>query len=269
MRLEYDNFILARVGYNPKYKKNVSWEELKNSFSLYKRIPMIVAGGDHYGPIDPNNTIGFVDAEIDDVNQVINGVPTFFNNKFEKIPAEIQQMLAHKKHVPASLGYEPFGDVRKIDHIAIGVKSPVFEDIGFNAENSFQYEETEGMNKPAEEGTDAPAEPKQAAFVTKEDFLSFKNEVLEAIKAQQAPPKPEATEEVEAMEPEEDDEEIQEPPEEVPAVQQPKPKVEPERKLPRETESKTIHGMFKVDGDTRIISQPLGGTTKKQSQDQQ
>lgn len=263
MIIDYDNFILARPGYNEKYNREVSWEELKKTFLLYKRIPMIVAGGSHMGAIDPNNAIGFIDAKIDEAEQIIRGEPVFYNEKFEDIPPEIQQMLAHKKLVPASLGYERFNTMCKMDHVAIGVKSPVFEDVGFNAESNFHYEETEGINnEEAEPEQKAPEPPK---------LITFTEEQFEKLMSRIGSPPVEAPTQTPAeavtAEKEEEPEEIEAPPpaEEQP-VSQPKPLVEPERvikKEPTKTPSTTTDGLFEIPEGTKIISTPIGKPKEK------
>jgi len=267
MNIEYDNFILARAGYNKKLGKQVTWDELKKSFLLYKRIPMIVAGGDHYGPIDPNKAIGFVDAKFDDERQVVRGEPVFYQERFDTIPAAIQNKLAHKERVHASLGYEPYDSIRKIDHIAIGVDSPVFPDIGFNAESTFVYEETDGMNNPPDEH-EQQEDPKQAQFVTLEQFEQFKTELFERL--QPSTPQ-EATAEVDTVETTEEpttEQQTEEPPKEPLTVSQPKPKVEPERVIPKAQPqtNTTGDGLFVLKEGTRVISSQIGRPLDKQTE---
>jgi hypothetical protein len=259
MKLEED-MILAKPGYNEKYKDNVTWEQLKNSFTLYKRIPMIVAGGSHSGPIDPNEAVGFVDAKIDEENQIIRGEPVFYDEKFESVPAEIQRRLLYKEFVPASLGYQLFKDLRKVDHIAIGVESPVFKDIGFHAEDKFRYEETEGINKQEQQPKSeesisklkAEDSPKPLVTFTQEQF----DQLLESIRGLiPAPPQvvEETIEEVERLE---------EPPAEA-TIPQPKPEIEPERVIPRDTGGGTDarDGGWYTDPTTgrRVLSWRIAG----------
>ena len=261
MIIDYENFVLARPGWNEKYKREVTWEELKKTFLLYKRIPMIVAGGSHFGGIDPNEAIGFIDAKIHDDEQIIRGEPVFFDERFEEVPAEVQQMLAHKKFVPASLGYEPYENMRKLDHVLIGAKSPVFKDVGFNAETTFQYEETEGINN---EDPKEPSETKTVEFVSMEVFEQFKKELFEEMKKETPIETPE--EEVMVEKQEEPEEEIQEPPAEVPTVSQPKPKVEPERVIKREQSSQEVSsdGLFTINDGSKVISHPIGKPQEKE-----
>jgi len=249
--------VLARTGYNPKLKREVTWEELKRTFTLYKRIPMIVAGGiEHHNPIDPNLAVGHVDAKIYDDEQVIRGVPTWYKERFKDIPNEIQKKLASKERIYASLGYQPFDNIRKVDHILIGAESPLFPDIGFNAESGLIYEETEGMNNEEE----AKKEPDIAEIVRTEMDKQFK--LWKETFFPQKEKEPQVSQEETAVEEHTTVEEIQEPLfAEEPQDSQPTPQIEPERTLPR-THTKptrtTSDGMFELDG-TRIISTPLGG----------
>ena len=234
-------------------------KELKKTFLLYKRIPMIVAGGSHHGPIDPNDAVGFIDAKIHDDEQIIRGEPVFFDERFQDVPAEVQQMLAHKKYVPASLGYEPFENMRKLDHVMIGLKSPVFEDIGFNAESNFHYEETEGINN---EDPKEPSETKPVEFVSMEQFEQFKKELFESMKKETPPETSE--EEVTVEKPVE--EEIEVAPVEEPTVSQPKPLVEPERVIKREQSSQEVSsdGLFTTVDGSKTISYPIGKPQEKE-----
>jgi len=255
MKIPVRDFIIARPGYNEKYKRDVTWDELRRTFLLYKRIPMIVAAGDtkrHHLPIDPNDAIGFVDIKIDDDSQMIRGDdPVVYDEKIEALPADLQQKLINKEFIHASLGYEPFENIRKVDHILIGANRPVFEDIGFHAEedNAFYYEETEGINK--EEPAKDPEEPK-LNYISREDFDKFQKEIfdrLDALKPQEA-----VTETVE-----EATEEEEEPvPEAEPPAPQTKPLVESSRIIPKEQpKNVTSDGMFVLDG-MKVISSPLG-----------
>ncbi|MHA2068844.1 MAG: hypothetical protein ACXABY_31160 [Candidatus Thorarchaeota archaeon] len=253
MKIESE-IILARPGYNKKFKREVTWEELKRTFLLYKRIPMIIAGGSHFGPIDPNDAIGFVDAKIDEQEQVIRGDdPVFFKETFDKVPAEIQRKLINKEHIFASLGYEPFQDIRKVDHLLIGAERPLFQDIGFNAEEEekFHYEETDGINKeevPEEEKpTDSIAELRAEIKELKELFIES-----------QKPKEPEPPQETPVEEVIEE-KKIEEPPEEEPTDPQPKPKVEPERTIAKEVTKTSSDGLFSDTG-ARVIKTPLAGS---------
>lgn len=253
MNIEYDNFILARPGHNAKYNRDVSWDELRRTFLLYKRIPMIVAGGDHFGPIDPNKAIGFIDAKLDEDAQIVRGEPVFFKETFEQVPAEIQQLLMAKKHVPASLGYEEFDNMRKVDHIAIGVKSPVFPDVGFNAESRFRYEETDGMNKEKE-----PAKATPVQFVTKEDFEKFSAKVFELLQQSQRAPAPEPVKQAPVVEQEKRTEAP--PKEELPTPQPTPVAVEPERVIPKgKSTSAANDGWLTDENGRRYLSYPVAG----------
>jgi hypothetical protein len=273
MKIETKDFVIARPGYNEKYKKDVTWEELKRTFLLYKRIPMIVAGGDHYGTIDPNNAIGFVEAKIDEDAQTIRGDdPVFYNEKFDTIPAELQRKLAHKEFIHASLGYEPYDNIRKLDHIAIGVDSPVFPDIGFHAESNFHYEETEGMNKEEEkeEVAETHSEPQKVITFSKEQF----DELISTLR----PPPPSETPSIDGLDPKGQDlsdggsdaiggeQETVEPPEEEPTAPQPKPKVEPERIFSKDTGTEASDdGLFvKESGSRKVYSRVAGLDKEKQ-----
>lgn len=273
MKLEED-MILARAGYNEKYKQDVPWDELKRSFMLYKRIPMIVAGESHHKPIDPNEAIGFVDAKIDDAEQVIRGTPVFYEERFHDVPAEIQRRLLHKEYVPASLGYEPFKDLRKLDHIAIGVESPVFPDIGFHAEDSFRHEETDGINKQEPEATPEESIPEvKEAVQTGLPSVTFTGEqfaqLLQTIRSLAPAPSQTTEEVVEAQEKirelaEARPSQTEAPPEEVQESPQPKPKVEPERVIPKDTVAAVREGQWYTDADgRRVMSLKIAGSEKE------
>ena len=262
MRLEGYDFVIAKAGFNKKYNRDVSWQELKDTFTLYKRIPMIAAAGDHYGRIDPNNAVGFVDAKIDEESQTIRGEPIFYEEKFEHVPSEIQQRLLYKQFIPASLGYEQFGNLRKVDHILIGAKDPVFPDVGINAEDGFYYEETEGMSSNKEEQKKMPEAPE---YVTKEDFAKFSSQVLEMLKARETPP-PEPQMAVVEEEEEEviAENEAEEAEEEMENSPPPSPKVEPERVIAKGTASKS--GWLTDEEGRRYLSFKVAGTTEEQQQ---
>ena len=265
--LEYE-IVLAKAGYNKKYNREVTWDELRKSFLLYKRIPMIVAGGSHSGPIDPNNAVGFVDAKIDDENEVIRGNAIFFKEKFDSIPQEIQQNLAYNRKVHASLGYESYNDLRKIDHLAIGVKSPVFEDIGFNAEDTFRYEETEGINADAKESAEPETAKDTEIQALRAEVRELKDLIL-SLKPNEAPSQPTAPQE-DVSETDIEEEKITTDNEEPPLLEPvfdgeadappAKPKVVPERVIPKETAPArtTPDGLFRLEGNTRIVSSKIG-----------
>ena len=273
--------VLARPGYNEKYKREVSWDELERTFSLYKRIPMIVAGGDHYGRIDPNKAVGFVDAIIDRQAQVIAGEPTFFKKRFEReIPAEIQRRLIDKSYIPASLGYEDFDNIRKVDHIAIGVDSPVFKDVGFHAEDNFHYEETEGMNpddRQQEKATEQAKQPDIAPRMVTFTEAQFK-ELLSTLRPLPLPPEtvnkkdvaatgsgiPEATE-VEKKKTTATTATIEAPlesEEELSDLPTPRPNIEPERVIPKQKSSTATgsgSGWMEDEHGHRFLSIPVAG----------
>ena len=261
MTLEYD-MVLARPGYNEKYKTDVTWDELRRSFLLYKRIPMIVAGGDHYGPIDPNLAVGHVDAKIDDAEQVIRGKGLFYKEKFEDVPAEIQSRLAHDKFVPASLGYEPFDSMRKMDHIAIGVDSPVFKDVGFHAESTFRHEETDGINTEGKEVQEDETAKDTEIQALRAEIAELKELFQQSLKPPE-PPQEETPAEgvVEVPDPVEN----KVSPVEEPTVSQPKPQVEPERVIKREQSATTedvVDDMFVIEGG-KVFSTPIGKPLEK------
>lgn len=252
MTLEYD-LVLARPGYNEKYKREVSWEELRRTFLLYKRIPMIVAGGSHSGLIDPNQAIGFVDAKIDDKDQTVRGRAIFYKERFEDVPAEIQRKLAQDEHVHASLGYDQFDDIRKVDHLLIGAERPVFEDIGFHAESKFRYEETDGINK-SEEAEEVPKKEEPTPVEDRGFNETQMSQIREIMTSLLPAPQETPVEEVKEEEPK-----IEEPPAEVPTDPQPKPKVEPERTIPKEVPKTSSDDLFSGVG-TRVIKTPIPGS---------
>jgi hypothetical protein len=256
--LEYP-IVLARPGFNEKYNREVTWDELRKTFMLYRRIPMIVAGGSHSGPIDPNNAVGFVDAVYDDENKVIRGNALFFREKMESVPEGIRERLINKRYVPASLGYEQFGDLRKVDHLAIGVDSPVFKDIGFNAEDTFRYEETDGINTDGKEVQNAETAKDTEIQALRAEIQELKQLVLGLRPAKESP---QAIEEPAVDEKEEKAEDtMQEPPKEAEKRVSPKPPlVEPERVIPKEQAKPrvTSDGLFSIEGNTRIVSTPVG-----------
>lgn len=248
--------VLARPGYNPKYKTEVSWDELKRSALLYKRLPMIVAGGDHAGPIDPNKAVGHVDQVIDEEKGIIYGDYVFHKERFEEIPAEIQRMLAHKEYIRASLGYEPFDNLRKYDHVAIGVKSPVFEDVGFHAESNFRYEETEGINTPEPE-TEAPVQKEEPKPKQDIGFNEVQmNQIREIFASLAQAPSVTTTEEVVKEEP------TEEPPEEEAPSPEPAPEVEPERIIPLSTPAPKAGEWYTDESGRRVMSIKTLGSEK-------
>lgn len=262
MTLSYEG-VLAKPGYNKKYKDDVSWDELRKSALLYKRIPMIVAGGDHAGAIDPKNAVGFVDQKIDEEEQVIRGKYVFFKEKFDQIPADIQKTLATGQHVKASLGYVPSQDIRKYDHIAIGVDSPVFEDIGIHAESDFRYEETDGINMPEDEQQEEreevtePEQPTADIAALKAEIAELKQMIVDSNEKQEPEPEPETEEKV--TEPEET--EVQEETEELPDQQQ--PEVEPERTIPKDKPTPK-DGWVETPEGRRVLTTQVAGLPKEE-----
>jgi len=258
----YD-MVLARPGYNKKFKRDVTWDELRKTFLLYKRIPLIVAGGSHYGPIDPNMAVGFVDAKIDEEQQTIRGEGILFKERYDDIPQEIHRKLTIGEHVHASLGYQEYDGIRKPDHILIGAERPVFEDIGFHAEaeNSFHYEETDGIN-PEDRVDEQEEEAPQAVPSLSQEQLDY---IVVQLADRLSPPEQKDTEVKDV----EETEAPQTEPEQEPKHEEPeaaKPKVTPERKpVPKETPTAQGDGIFQQVGSSRVISlQPGEGFRTKE-----
>ena len=103
-------------------------------------------------------------------------------------------------------------------------------------------------------------------FPSMDDFNAFKEELF----ARLAPPETKqdaVTVEDETNEKATDDA-IHEPPAEEPTVSQPKPRVEPERVLPKSspvTEKTTSDGLFVLKEGTRVISSQIGRPLDKQT----
>jgi hypothetical protein len=276
--LEYD-IVLARPGFNKKYNREVSWDELRKTFLLYKRIPMIVAGGSHSGPIDPNNAVGFVDAKIDDDKQTIRGNAIFFKERFEAIPADIQSKLAYRTHVPASLGYEQFGDLRKVDHVLIGAKQPVFEDIGFNAEDTFRYEDTDGINSDAKAPTvntdtakDTEIQALRAEIKELKELFLSSQKAKEPEQTKQHPETPvevvkDAITEKDTIT-ETDEALLAQVEAELSDLPTPRPQVEPERVLPRQTSASSDNSGWSTDElGHRFLSIHVAGQTEQKKKE--
>ena len=182
----------------------------------------------------------------------------FYKEEFERLPAEIQRMLAHKKFVPASLGYEPFKELRKYDHIAIGVDSPVFPDVGFHAESNFRYEETDGINKEEE-----PEKEKEPSI---SDIVRIEMEKQMEIWKKTVFPEgiPETLLEAPAEEAVEEQQDTVEPPKEEPTAPQPKPLVEPERTFSKDTGTEASDdGLFVKESGARVIKSAVAGLDKE------
>jgi hypothetical protein len=142
-----------------------------------------------------------------------------------------------------------------MDHIAIGVESPVFPDIGFHAESNFHYEETEGMNKEEEKAPEEPVEQPEQRLVTFTES-QFK-ELIDSLKETPiVPPEPPQ----ETQEPEPEVTEDKEEPATEETVAEP-PLVEPERTIPKDIPSSSG---WTVDADgRRVLSFKVGQDKKK------
>ena len=163
---------VARPGvhYNALSGKDeiITWEELKEAVQFQNRIPLVLS---HplTGYINPNERIGTVTQRANEKTKEIEGEFWFFDEPkyWDQIPIDLKKKIISGKEINLSAGYKVGPIVegrqtsRQYDHIALDVKSPMF-DVGIEKGDvrmesklpeNFRIEET-----PTIEGTEQKKE---------------------------------------------------------------------------------------------------------------
>ena len=268
--------VVARPGVHKNRRsgrdEKIIWEELKRMAILYKRIPVVIAGGSHFGFIDPEEAVGIMDFLIDEKGHKLEGEGLIFREESvqSRIPDDIKLKLQRKEFLPSSLTYtarvvEGIQRGRKPDHIAIGVRNPMHAGVGIHAEEdlpeNIRWEETEGIGEDKK-----PELPEKKSSFSIEELNYISDRVADRLEsrfpkpAEQPVSEPErpATEKEEPEkppEPEKEEEEVDEEKE-----PEPEPRHEPEKVIPKGKPAEK--GIFESD-DRRVISTPITGKPKE------
>lgn len=270
--------VIARPGVHRNRRtgkdEKIVWEELKRMAILYKRIPVVIAGGSHYGFIDPEEAVGIMDFLIDEKGQRLEGEGLIFREESaqSRIPDNIKLKLQRKEFLASSLTYtakvvEGIQRGRKPDHIAIGVRNPMHEGVGIHAESdlpdSLRWEETEGIGEDKR-----PELPEKKSSFSIEELNYISDRVADRLESRfpkpaeqpvSEPVRPAVEKEPESPTPAPEEEKEEEVAEETEPVEE--PRHEPEKVIPKG--KPPIKGIFEKDDRTRVISTPITGKTKE------
>ncbi|MHC4335467.1 MAG: hypothetical protein ACYSUV_17215, partial [Planctomycetota bacterium] len=129
--------IVARPGVhiNPMSGKeeSITWETLKEAVQFQNRIPLVLS---HplTGYINPNERIGTVTQRANEKTKEIEGEFWFFDEPkyWNQIPQDLKKKIIGGQEINLSAGYKVGPIVegrqtsRQYDHIALDVKSPMF-----------------------------------------------------------------------------------------------------------------------------------------------
>ena len=147
----------------------ITWEELKEAVQFQNRIPLVLS---HpvTGYINPNDRIGTVTQKVNEREKTIEGEFWFFDEPkyWGQIPPELKKKIISGQEINLSAGYKVGPIVegrqtsRQYDHIALDVKSPMFNvgitegDVRMESKlpDNFRIEET-----PTIEGTEKKEAP--------------------------------------------------------------------------------------------------------------
>ena len=147
----------------------ITWEELKEAVQFQNRIPLVLS---HpvTGYINPNDRIGTVTQKVNEREKTIEGEFWFFDEPkyWGQIPPDLKKKIISGQEINLSAGYKVGPIVegrqtsRQYDHIALDVKSPMFNvgitegDVRMESKlpDNFRIEET-----PTIEGTEKKEAP--------------------------------------------------------------------------------------------------------------
>ncbi len=269
--------VIARPGVHKNRRsgrdEKIIWEELKRMAILYKRIPVVIAGGSHFGFIDPEEAVGIADFLIDEKHQKLDCEGLIFREESaqSRIPDDIKLKLQRKEFLPSSLTYtaKVVDDIqrgRKPDHIAIGVRNPMHAGVGIHAEedlpDNLRWEETEGIGEDKK-----PELPEKKSSFSIEELNYISDRVADRLESRFPKPAEQPVSEPErpVTEKEEEPEKPPEPEKEVEEVDEEKepekePRHEPEKAIPKGKPAEK--GIFDEDG-IRVISTPITGKSKE------
>ena len=146
----------------------ITWEELKEAVQFQNRIPLVLS---HplTGYINPNDRIGTVTQTVNEKTKEIEGEFWFFDEPkyWDQIPVALKKKIIGGQEINLSAGYK-LGDIvegrqtsRHYDHIALDVKSPMFDvgitegDVRMESKlpDNFRIEETPTIEGEKKEGT--------------------------------------------------------------------------------------------------------------------
>ena len=129
--------IVARPGVHKNLMSGkdevITWEELKEAVQFQNRIPLVLS---HplKGYINPNERIGTVTQRANEKTKEIEGEFWFFDEPkyWDQIPTDLKRKIIGGQEINLSAGYkvgplvEGRQTSRQYDHIALDVKSPMF-----------------------------------------------------------------------------------------------------------------------------------------------
>ena len=229
----------------------ITWEELKEAVQFQNRIPLVLS---HplTGYINPNDRIGTVTQKANDKTKEIEGEFWFFDEPkyWDQIPQDLKKKIISGQEINLSAGYKVGPIVegrqtsRQYDHIALDVKSPMFNvgitegDVRMESKlpNNFRIEETPTIEGTEKKETPVPKTEPYNAIELAVMIGELKAEVA-SLKTQLAN-KPAVEETTEETRPE---------PEPIPEPEPPKPKTVIPQGAASKEDAPEEDGVYRID----------------------
>jgi len=229
----------------------ITWEELKEAVQFQNRIPLVLS---HpvTGYINPNDRIGTVTQKVNEREKTIDGEFWFFDEPkyWGQIPPELKKKIISGQEINLSAGYKVGPIVegrqtsRQYDHIALDVKSPMFNvgitegDVRMESKlpNNFRIEETPTIEGTEKKETPVPKTEPYNAIELAVMIGELKAEVA-SLKTQLAN-KPAVEETTEETRPE---------PEPIPEPEPPKPKTVIPQGAASKEDAPEEDGVYRID----------------------
>ena len=229
----------------------ITWEELKEAVQFQNRIPLVLS---HpvTGYINPNDRIGTVTQKVNEREKTIDGEFWFFDEPkyWGQIPPELKKKIISGQEINLSAGYKVGPIVegrqtsRQYDHIALDVKSPMFNvgitegDVRMESKlpDNFRIEETPTIEGTEKKETPVPKTEPYNAIELAVMIGELKAEVA-SLKTQLAN-KPAVEETTEETRPE---------PEPIPEPEPPKPKTVIPQGAASKEDAPEEDGVYRID----------------------
>ena len=230
----------------------ITWDELKEAVQFQNRIPLVLS---HplTGYIDPNERVGTVTQRANEKTKEIEGEFWFFDEPkyWDQIPQDLKKKIIGGQEINMSAGYKVGPIVegrqtsRQYDHIALDVKSPMFNvgitkgDVRMESKlpENFRIEETPTIVGDKKEETPVPKTDPYDPVSLGMMIGELKAEV-KALR-EQLNTKPAAEEPAEETRPE---------PETIPSTEPPKPKTVIPQGTATEEDGPDEDGLFVFKG---------------------
>ena len=230
----------------------ITWEELKEAVQFQNRIPLVLS---HpvTGYINPNDRIGTVTQKVNEREKTIEGEFWFFDEPkyWDQIPQDLKKKIISGQEINLSAGYKVGPIVegrqtsRQYDHIALDVKSPMFNvgitegDVRMESKlpDNFRIEET-----PTIEGTE-----KKEAPITEPDTTHKLAMMIGELNAKIEAQNKRITELLNKPAVEETTEETRPEPEPIPEPEPPKPKTVIPQGAASKEDAPEEDGVYRID----------------------